>query len=173
MGFNVASRVRGLSDGAIRKAFGTEEQFRAALLPLRWPDGFICPCCGHRGHCVLAGRGLYQCNRRKKQTSPTAGTIFHSTKLPVTLWFAAIHPIVTAKNGVSSVEAGGVVRVRRTIAALDEGRVGGTEADPRPSVAGRVAVAAKVVEAPDDDAVAIALAIGLRWKFVVFSPLYA
>ena len=43
-----------------------------------------------REHCVLGGRGLYQCNRCKKQTSPTAGTIFHATKLPQTLWFAAI-----------------------------------------------------------------------------------
>ena len=58
MRFKVASRVRGLSDEAFREAFGTEEQCRAALLRLRWPDGFVCPCCGHRGHCVLAGRGL-------------------------------------------------------------------------------------------------------------------
>ena len=57
MGFKVASRVRGLSDEAFREAFGTEEQCRAALLRLRWPDGFLCPCCGHREHCVLAGRG--------------------------------------------------------------------------------------------------------------------
>ena len=61
MRFKVASRVRGLSDEAFREAFGTD--------------------CGHRGHCVLAGRGLYQCNRC--QTSPTAGTIFHATKLPL------------------------------------------------------------------------------------------
>ena len=47
---------------------------------------------------------LYQCNRCKKQPSPTAGTIFHAIKLPLTLWFAAIHLLVTAKNGVSSVE---------------------------------------------------------------------
>ena len=40
---------------------------------------------------MLAGRGLYQCNRCKKQTSPTAGTIFHATKLPLTLWFLLIH----------------------------------------------------------------------------------
>ena len=98
MGFKVASRVRGLSDEAFREAFGTEEQCRSALVRLRWPGGFVCPCCGHREHCVLAGRGLYQCNRCKKQTSPTAGTIFHATKLPQTLWFAAIHLIVTAKK---------------------------------------------------------------------------
>ena len=108
MRYKVASRVRGLSDEAFREAFGTKEQCRAALVRLRWPGGFVCPCCGHRGHCVLAGRGLYQCNRCKKQTSPTAGTIFHATKLPLplTLWFAAIHLIVTAKNGISSVELG-------------------------------------------------------------------
>ena len=49
MGFKVASRVRGLSDEAFREAFGTEEQCRAALVRLRWPGGFVCPCCGHRG----------------------------------------------------------------------------------------------------------------------------
>ena len=89
MGFKVASRVRGLSDEAFREAFGAEEQCRSALSRLRWPDGFVCPACGHRGHCVLAGRSLYQCYRCKKQTSSTAGTIFHATKLPLTLWFAA------------------------------------------------------------------------------------
>ena len=116
MRLKVASRVRGLSDVAFREAFGTEEQCRAALLRLRWPDGFVCPCCGHRGHCVLAGRGLYQCNRCKKQTSPTAGTIFHATKLPLTLWFAAIHLIVTAKNGISSVELGRRLGVKQPTA---------------------------------------------------------
>ena len=116
MGFKVASRVRGLSDEAFREAFGTEEQCRSALVRLRWPGGFVCPCCGHREHCVLAGRGLYQCNRCKKQTSPTAGTIFHATKLPQTLWFAAIHLIVTAKNGISSVELGRRLGVKQPTA---------------------------------------------------------
>ena len=116
MGFKVASRVRGLSDEAFREAFGTEEQCRTALVRLRWPDGFVCPCCGHREHCVKAGRGLYQCNRCKKQTSPTAGTIFHATKLPLTLWFAAIHLIVTAKNGISSVELGRRLGVKQPTA---------------------------------------------------------
>ena len=116
MRFKVASRVRGLSDEVFREAFGTEEQCRTALVRLRWPDGFVCPCCGHREHCVLAGRGLYQCNRCKKQASPTAGTIFHATKLPLTLWFAAIHLIVTAKNGISSVELGRRLGVKQPTA---------------------------------------------------------
>ena len=105
--------MRGLSDEAFREVFGTEEQCRAALVRLRWSGGFVCPCCGH---CVLAGRGLYQCNRCKKQTSPTAGTIFHATKLPLTLWFAAIHLIVTAKKGISSVELGRRLGVKQPTA---------------------------------------------------------
>ena len=116
MGFKVASRVRGLSDEAFREAFGAEEQCRSALSRLRWPDGFVCPACGHSGHCVLAGRSLYQCYRCKKQTSSTAGTIFHATKLPLTLWFAAVHLIVTAKNGISSVELGRRLGVKQPTA---------------------------------------------------------
>ncbi len=117
MGFKVASRVRGLSDEAFRQAFGTEEKYRSALVRLRWPDGFVCRSCGHRGHCVLGRRrGMYQCNRCKTQVSVTAGTIFHSTKLPLTLWLAAIHLIVTAKNGISSVELGRRLGVKQPTA---------------------------------------------------------
>ena len=50
--------------------------------------------------------GLFQCKRCKTQTSPEAGTIFHATQLPLTLWFAATNLIVTAKSGISSVEFG-------------------------------------------------------------------
>ena len=116
MGFKVASRVRGLSDDAFREAFGTEEQCRVALVRLRWPAGFVCPSCDHRGHCLLAGRGLYQCNRCKTQTSPTAGTIFHATKLSLKIWFAAIHLVVTSKNGISSVELGRRLGVKQATA---------------------------------------------------------
>ena len=112
----VASRMRGLSEESFRQAFGTEEQHRAVLVRLRWPDGFVCPACDHRGQCVLKGRRLYQCNRCKKQTSLTAGTIFHATKLPLTVWLAAIHVIVTAKNGVSTVELGGRLGVKQPTA---------------------------------------------------------
>ena len=36
-------------------------------------------------------RKLQQCNRCHRQTSITAGTIFDSTKLPLTVWFQAIY----------------------------------------------------------------------------------
>ena len=32
----------------------TEVQCEQALFAWRWPQGFVCPACGHDGHCVLA-----------------------------------------------------------------------------------------------------------------------
>ena len=116
MAFKVASKVRGLSDAAFRASYGTEAQCRCALEKVRWPAGFSCGSCGHEGHCYLEGRRLYQCNRCKKQVSLTAGTIFHSTKLPLTVWFAAIHLVVMAKNGISSVELGRRLGVKQPTA---------------------------------------------------------
>ena len=42
--------------------------------------------------------------------------VFHATKLPLTLWFAAVHLIVTAKNGISSVELGRRLGVKQPTA---------------------------------------------------------
>ena len=39
-------------------------------------------------HCQLS-RGVYQCHRCRHQASLIAGTIFHGTHLPLTMWFLA------------------------------------------------------------------------------------
>ena len=116
MAGKLAARVKGLSEAAFQAAFGREEQCRAVLERLRWPKGFLCPACGHAGRAWLAERRLYQCNRCKHQVSLTAGTIFHATKLPLTTWFLAVHLIVTAKNGISSIELGRRLGVKQTTA---------------------------------------------------------
>ena len=116
MAVKLAARVKGLSEAAFREAFGTEEQCRAVIEKLRWRKGFVCPACGHDGRSWLAERKLFQCNRCKHQVSLTAGTIFHATKLPLTIWFLAIHLIVSAKNGISSIELGRRLGVKQTTA---------------------------------------------------------
>ena len=65
--------------------YGTEDQCRACLFAWRWPEGFVCPACGGMRYCVVRqeGRELYQCNACRTQTSLIAGTIFASTKLPI------------------------------------------------------------------------------------------
>jgi transposase-like protein len=84
------------------KNYGTENQCAEALFKWRWPAGFRCPQCGSGRHSVVKTRKLYQCTDCHHQTSLISGTIFEQTKLPLTLWFLAIHLISQAKTGLSA-----------------------------------------------------------------------
>jgi transposase-like protein len=94
---------KGMSLSEFLERYGTEAQCEAALFAWRWPQGFVCPECGHDGHCKL-GRGLYQCHRCRRQTSITAGTLFAGTKLALTKWMLAIYLLTQSKNGISALE---------------------------------------------------------------------
>lgn len=85
-----------------QKSFGSEEQCEAMLVRLRWPKGFICPNCEHDDGYQLNGRSLIQCTVCKRQTSVTAGTIFHRTHLPLVCWFRIIYEVVQDKGGASA-----------------------------------------------------------------------
>ncbi len=100
MAGKLASRVRGLSEAQFREAYGTEEQCRAVVEKLRWPEGFVCPLCGGCGGTRLRTRPKIQCRACRHQVSLTAGTVFHATKLPLTSWFLAMWLVATAKNGI-------------------------------------------------------------------------
>jgi hypothetical protein len=82
--------------------YGSEDQCRAALAKVRWPGGFRCEGCSHRGHCHLKCRDVYQCNRCKRQVSLISGTLFAETKLPLRTWFLAIYLLTQHKNGISA-----------------------------------------------------------------------
>jgi len=83
------------------KRFREEEDCVVYLRRVRWPNGFICPKCGHV-ECYELNLRLYQCALCKKQTSVTAGTIFHKTHLPLTIWFRVIFSVAQDKGGASS-----------------------------------------------------------------------
>jgi transposase-like protein len=84
--------------------YGSEEQCAAALVELRWPDGFVCPRCAATEHYVVGhgARKLFQCRGCRHQTSLTAGTVMDSTKLSLRTWFLAIFLISQDKTGLSS-----------------------------------------------------------------------
>src|SRR5918993_4642727 len=105
--------VKGLSEAEFRERFGTEEACRKALFEMRWPEGLTCPACGGRGFCELKGRRLFQCGRCKRQVRLTAGTVFQDTKLPLVTWFAAIYHLTQGKGGISSIELGRRLGVKR------------------------------------------------------------
>lgn len=122
--------LKGLSEAAFRERFGTEEACRKALFEMRWRQGLSCPACGHKRFCQLKTRELFQCNRCKRQVRLTAGTVFQDSKLPLTTWFAAIYHLTQSKNGISSIELGRRLGVKRQT-AWPEFAVGGERAGIR------------------------------------------
>ena len=104
MARNKVQFQKGVSLNDFIKQYGTEDQCFDALYAWRWPKGFQCPACGHDKCCQLTIRKLQQCNRCNRQTSLTAGTIFESTKLPLTLWFQGIYLITQDKKGISAMK---------------------------------------------------------------------
>lgn len=81
--------------------FPDEESCRAYLEELRWPDGFVCPTCDAR-NAWRTSAGLWMCSDCGKQTSVTAGTIFHRSRKPLRTWFAVIWFVCAQKNGTSA-----------------------------------------------------------------------
>ena len=82
--------------------YGSESQCTEALSLARWPSGFQCPDCGGHRFSMIKTRTLYQCSTCHHQTSLTSGTLFEQTKLPLTVWFLAIHLLTQAKTCVSA-----------------------------------------------------------------------
>lgn len=83
--------------------FASEKGCRDYLVELRWPDGFRCPRCDSpRGWAT--GRGFFvECAGCHYQASPTVGTIFERTRLPLKVWFRAMWLVTNQKNGMSAV----------------------------------------------------------------------
>lgn len=104
MARNSVQFQKSMSEPQFQQLYGTEEQCEEALRQWRWPDGFVCPRCQHDRAYDLSTRAQYECTKCHTQTSLTAGTIFQSTKLPLTLWFRTIYHLTQSKNGVSILE---------------------------------------------------------------------
>ncbi len=93
---------KGLSLISFLDKFGTEKQCREGLFKARWPQGYQCPRCGHRRCYIVTSRHLYQCTQCRYQCSLISGTIFDSSKLPLTTWFLAIFFVTQSKEGISA-----------------------------------------------------------------------
>jgi transposase-like protein len=93
--------------------FKTDEDCLQYIEQMRWPDGVVrCPDCGtdkpvrvERKATSRNKRGwFYLCSEKtcRHQFSPTSGTIFHDTHLPLIVWFHAIALMLNAKKGISA-----------------------------------------------------------------------
>ncbi len=104
MAGDLAAAMRGSSERDFLARFGTEEQCLAVLFDRRWGQGFTCERCGCQKCARMKSRKHVQCNDCKHQTGFTAGTVFHSTKLPLTTWFRAIYELTQTAGKISSIE---------------------------------------------------------------------
>jgi transposase-like protein len=93
--------------------FSTDDQCFEYIEKMRWPDGVVrCPVCGN-DKISKVERKTGSKNRRKwfylclektchNQFSPTAGTLFADSHLPLITWFHAIGLMLNAKKGLSA-----------------------------------------------------------------------
>src|SRR6266567_80065 len=95
------ARARSLSE--FQTSFPDERSCAGFLFDRRWPQGFVCPACGGTRAALLKSRAhTYECLDCGRQTSITAGTAMHRSKLPLTTWFWAAHLMATHSNGMSA-----------------------------------------------------------------------
>ena len=96
---------RPMSRAAFEARFPDEAACARHLAAMRWPDGFVCPACGHdRGWELKRRRASWECAACGKETSVSAGTVMHRSHLPLKTWFMAIHIVTSHSNGISALQ---------------------------------------------------------------------
>lgn len=88
----------------------TEDEARAILEGIRWPDGLVCPHCQGTKVTRLASKsektrdGVIQCNECRKQFTISVGTVMHGSHITLRQWVQAFYSICTHKKGVSALQ---------------------------------------------------------------------
>jgi hypothetical protein len=92
--------------------YHTEQACMEALIAMKWPKGFICPCCAHTQCSRLTSRRipLFECRRCAHQTSALVGTVFERTHLPLVKWFQALE-LFLLPDGISAMQLSQVIQV--------------------------------------------------------------
>jgi transposase-like protein len=85
----------------------TDEEARAHLERLNWPNGPVCPHCGTVNEATkLKGKstrpGVYKCRPCQKPFSVTVGTVFERSKIALNTWVHAVDIYTASKKGFSA-----------------------------------------------------------------------
>lgn len=87
---------------AFQKHFPDEEACYEHLFKVKWPNGFVCPKCGHPKCHKIRTRRLYQCTKCRYQASVIVDTVMEHSHLPLRKWFLALYLFATDKRGRSA-----------------------------------------------------------------------
>src|ERR1017187_9718702 len=91
--------------------YGTDDECRAYLTELRWPDGVACPKCQSKKISRIVERKQFDCDSCRYQFSVMSGTMFHDTHLALTKWFFATYLLCESKKGMSANQLKRMLRV--------------------------------------------------------------
>jgi transposase len=73
------------------------------LVDYLYPEGIFCDKCDRvTPHHAMKTRKSYSCETCGHHVHPTAGTIFHKSSTPLTLWFEAIYLMTATRSGISA-----------------------------------------------------------------------
>lgn len=107
----------------IYSTFKSERDCHDFLIKIRWPEQVVCPHCKSTSVYRRKYELGFKCNECNSSFSVTAGTMFHSSKLPLSKWFLAISVILSAKKGISSLQLARTVNVNKNTAWYIQSRI--------------------------------------------------
>jgi transposase-like protein len=92
----------------------SDDDARAMLERLRWPNGPVCPHCGvvgeatrmesHDGTEQRIRDGVLNCRACRKPFSVTVGTIFEGSHIPLSKWLMGFYLFASSKKSVSALQ---------------------------------------------------------------------
>ena len=101
---------------SIYRRFPTHADCIAHLEAVRWRGQARCPICFETnvtGHQEAGRRNRWQCLKCQRSFSVTAGTIFHNSHVDLQRWFLLISLMLSAKKGLSAMQAARDLEMRR------------------------------------------------------------
>jgi len=107
----------------ITEKLNTQGKCMAYLEKNRWSITPICPYCNSTKSSRKTQEFRHTCHNCKRSYSVLVGTLFESTKLPITKWFFAIHLITNAKKGISSLQLARDLHVNKNTAWFLQKRI--------------------------------------------------
>lgn len=100
-----------------KKQFPDEEACLSYIFQNKYGVEFTCPKCSKPGNFSKASnRRCYACAWCGYQLYPTAGTIFHKSRIPLTDWFFLLYLASNSKNALQIEEIQQYVGVTKTTA---------------------------------------------------------
>jgi hypothetical protein len=90
-----------------QKFFPDNKACEDYLESLRWPEGFTCHVCSHKGEPYrfnTRSSNVLRCRSCKKNTSLTAGTSMQDSHTALSVWFWAAYLMTTQTPGMSAVQ---------------------------------------------------------------------